>query len=82
MKQWIIKRLLAFMGNTYVWLDTMLVHETGPVLGLDIDEDFEGMTRKKLCEYIEEKIQSGRKPFLEITFYTENKILLSDNKKQ
>jgi len=57
MRQWVIRKLLALMGNTYVWLDTMLVHEKGPVLGLDIDEDFEGMSRKKLCEYIEGKFK-------------------------
>ena len=29
------------MGNTYVWLDRKLIHEKGPVLGLDIDDKFE-----------------------------------------
>ena len=53
MRQWVIKKLLSIMGNTYVWLDRKLVHETGPVLGLEIDEDFEVMSRRELCTYIE-----------------------------
>jgi len=40
MKQWLIRKLIAFMGNVYVWLDKKLVHPTGPVLGLEIDDDF------------------------------------------
>ena len=57
MKQWLIRKLLSIMGNTYVWLDRKLVHETGPVLGLEIDDDFESMSRKQLCEYIEEQFK-------------------------
>ena len=38
------------MGNTYVWLDRKLIHEKGPVLGLDIDDDFESMSRRPLLE--------------------------------
>ena len=57
MKQSIIKKLLSVMGHTYVWLVKKLIHEKGPVLGLEIDEDFEGMSRKELCEYIEERFK-------------------------
>ena len=57
MKQWVIRKLLSLMGNTYVWLDKKLIHETGPVLGQEIDEDFEAMSRKELCEYIEKQFK-------------------------
>ena len=57
MKQWLIRKLLSIMGNTYVWLDRKLVHDKGPVLGLEIDDDFESMSRKELCEYIEERFK-------------------------
>ena len=57
MKQWVIKKLLSIMGNTYVWLDKKLIHDKGPVLGLEIDEDFESMSRTQLSEYIEERFK-------------------------
>ena len=43
MKQWLIRKLIAFMGNAYVWLDKRQTHELGPILGLEIDDDFESM---------------------------------------
>ena len=49
MKQWLIRKIIAFMGNTYVWLDKKLDHPTGPILGLEIDDDFAGMSRYELC---------------------------------
>lgn len=57
MRQWIIKKLLSIMGNAYVWLDRRLVHIKGPVLGLVIDEDFESMSRKELCRFIEKRFK-------------------------
>ena len=32
-----------------------LHHETSPILGLDIDSDFQTMSRKELCNHIENK---------------------------
>ena len=43
------------MGTVYVLLDKMLKHEEGPILGIEIDEDFQKMSRKELCRYIEIK---------------------------
>ena len=63
MRQWMIKKLLSMMGNTYVWLDRRLVHETGPVLGLEIDEDFESMSRRELCKYIEAQFKVDENHF-------------------
>ena len=43
------------MGTIYVWLDSKLPMEKGPILGLEIDDDFEGMTRRELCNHVEMK---------------------------
>ena len=63
MKQWLIKKLIAFMGNAYVWLDKRIEHETGPILGLKIDDDFEAMSRYELCNHIEDKFELERDSF-------------------
>ena len=41
------------MGNVYVWLDRGLIHPKGAILGYDIDDDFEAMGRRELCNHIE-----------------------------
>ena len=43
------------MGRVYVILDSFLKNEGGPILGIEIDEDFDKMSRKQLCQYIEHK---------------------------
>ena len=43
------------MGRVYVFLDRFLTHEDGPILGIEIDDDFEKMNRHQLCRYIEAK---------------------------
>tara|TARA_R100000656_G_C3949075_1_gene128090 strand:- start:900 stop:1142 length:243 start_codon:yes stop_codon:yes gene_type:complete len=43
------------MGAIYVWLDAKLPKEEGPILGLEIDADFEDMTRRELCNHVENK---------------------------
>ena len=63
MKQWLIRKLISFMGNTYVWLDKKLVHPDGPVLGLEIDDDFAKMSRYELCCHIEDKFELERDSF-------------------
>ena len=63
MKQWLIRKMIALMGNTYVWLDKQLVHPTGPVLGLEIDDDFASMSRYELCCHIEDKFGLERDSF-------------------
>ena len=55
MSQWLRRKIIAFMGNVYVWLDKGLTHETSPILGQEIDEDFRNMSRYELCNHIEEK---------------------------
>lgn len=63
MKQWIITKILSIMGKAYVLLDKQLIHDKGPVLGLDIDDDFQEMSRKELCEYIENRFQVEKDQF-------------------
>tara|TARA_R100001463_G_scaffold134467_1_gene196688 strand:+ start:429 stop:695 length:267 start_codon:yes stop_codon:yes gene_type:complete len=55
MIQWTIRKTIKIMGTVYVLLDKMLKHEDGPILGIEIDDDFESMSRKELCRYIEAK---------------------------
>ena len=55
MFQWLIRRTIGFMGRVYVLLDKFLDHDTREVLGIPIDEDFQGMSRRELCRYIEVK---------------------------
>ncbi|QDP51845.1 MAG: hypothetical protein GOVbin4206_12 [Prokaryotic dsDNA virus sp.] len=56
MKQWIIRKIIGLMGRVYVFLDKFLTHDTREVLGVPIDEDFQKMSRKQLCRYIEVKL--------------------------
>lgn len=56
MKQWIIRKMIGLMGRVYVFLDKFLTHDTREVLGVPIDEDFQKMSRKQLCRYIEIKL--------------------------
>ena len=55
MSQWLRRKIIAFMGNTYVWLDKGLTHETSPILGEQIHEDFKNMSRRELCNHVEMK---------------------------
>ena len=63
MKQWLIRKLIKLMGNAYVWLDKRQIHETGPIMGLKIDDDFEAMSRYELCCHIEDKFDLKRDSF-------------------
>lgn len=55
MIQWTIRKTIRLMGRVYVFLDKFLKHETGDILEITIDDDFENMSRKQLCSYIEHK---------------------------
>tara|TARA_R110001592_G_scaffold224032_2_gene479548 strand:- start:4207 stop:4560 length:354 start_codon:yes stop_codon:yes gene_type:complete len=63
MFQWIIRKTIAFMGKVYVILDSFLEHETEKILAIKIDDDFQNMTRKELCNHIEDKFQWPRDTF-------------------
>lgn len=51
----VISKLIDLMGHIYVWLDSKMPPVTGPILGLEIDDDFEAMSRRELCNHIENK---------------------------
>jgi len=55
MIQWMIRKTISLMGRVYVFLDKFLKHDKGDILGTSIDDDFESMSRKELCRYIEHK---------------------------
>ena len=57
MIQWMLRRTIGIMGRVYVFLDSFLKNEGGPILGIDIDTDFENMSRKELCQYVEDKFK-------------------------
>ncbi len=44
------------MGRVYVILDSFVKHEdTDIILGVSIDDEFQKMSRKELCRYVEFK---------------------------
>ena len=54
MIQWILRKLIFLTGVVYVILDSFAKHEnTDEILGIKIDDEFQTMTRKQLCSYIE-----------------------------
>ena len=63
MSQWLRRNIISFMGRVYVWLDKGLTHETSPILGLVIDDDFQNMSRQELCEHIENKFSWEKDSF-------------------
>ena len=63
MTQWLRKKIISVMGNVYVWMDKGLVHETSPILGKGIDFDLRAMSRKQLCNHIEDKFGWDRDAF-------------------
>ena len=57
MIQWTLRKTISLMGKVYVFLDSFLKNNGGPILGIDIDTDFENMSRKELCQYVEDKFK-------------------------
>ena len=52
------------MGRVYVILDSFVKHEdTDVILGVKIDEDFQSMTRRQLCRYVELKFDWNQDEF-------------------
>ena len=50
----IIKFFLRLMGWVYVFIEQFVSYPNdGNILGLDIDEDFQKMSRKQLCAYLD-----------------------------
>ena len=57
MIQWLLRKTINGMGRVYVFLDSFLKNNGGPILGIEIDIDFENMSRKELCKYVEDKFK-------------------------
>ena len=56
MIQWVLRKLIYIMGVAYVILDKFVKHDDSDIiLGIEIHEDFQNMSRKELCLYIEYK---------------------------
>ena len=66
MFQWLARRLVALMGNIYVWLDRRIEYtdeETSIVLGLEIDDDLRVNSRYELCQRVEETFDLEKEAF-------------------
>lgn len=64
--QYIIRKVIYIMGAVYVTLDKFLEHETSPILGEEIDKDLQEMSRKELCNFIEETFGWEKDSFWEL----------------
>ena len=51
------------MGNTYVWLDKGLDHDTDVILKVPIDMDLQQKSRRELCRHIEKKFNWEKDSF-------------------
>ena len=50
----IIKGFLRLMGGIYVFIEKFVSYPNdGNILGMDIDEDFQKMTRRELCAFLD-----------------------------
>jgi hypothetical protein len=64
MIQWTLKKLIYLMGVIYVILDKFVKHnDSDVILGTEIDTDFQNMSRKELCNYVEDKFGWDRDSF-------------------
>ena len=66
MLQWVIRSLVSFMGNAYVWLDRKIKYteeETSSVLGIEIDGDLRVDSRYELCQRVEETFDLEKEAF-------------------
>ena len=56
MIQWMLRKTIWFLGLVYVTLDKFVKYEdSDKILGIKIDDDFQRMTRRELCNYVEFK---------------------------
>ncbi len=56
-----LKFLMRIMGNVYCYLEKFVKYPNDhTILGIPIDEDLQGMSRRELCEFIEKNTPSRR----------------------
>ena len=54
MFQWFFRISIKVMENVYVWMDARMERPTdSEILGITIDGDFGGMSRRQLCNHAE-----------------------------
>ena len=54
MFQWFFRICVRVMEKVYVWMDARMERPTdSEILGITIDEDFGGMSRRQLCNHAE-----------------------------
>tara|TARA_R110002012_G_scaffold320774_1_gene545501 strand:- start:14923 stop:15219 length:297 start_codon:yes stop_codon:yes gene_type:complete len=53
MIQWVLKKLLYFMGVVYVIIDTFVKYPTDEIVGIKIDESLQNLSRRQLCRQME-----------------------------
>ena len=53
MIQWVLKKILYFMGVVYVIIDTFVKYPTDEIVGIKIDESLRNFSRRQLCRQME-----------------------------
>ena len=53
MIQWVLKKILYFMGVVYVIIDTFVKFPTDEIVGIKIDESLRNLSRRQLCRQME-----------------------------
>jgi hypothetical protein len=55
MIQWLLKLILAVMGQVYVVIDGFVKYPVEKIAEIPIDIDFQIMGRRKLCNHLEDR---------------------------
>ena len=67
MIQWMLRGTIKVMSVVYVMLDKCVKHKDSDIiLGQEIDIDFQNMSRKELCNYVENKFNWEQHSFWDL----------------
>jgi len=53
MIQWVLRKLLYFMGVVYLIIDTFVKYPTDEIVGIKIDKSLQDLNRRQLCRQME-----------------------------
>ena len=53
MIQWVLKKLLYVIGVMYVIIDTFVKYPTDKIVGIEIDDSLQNLSRRQLCRQME-----------------------------
>ena len=53
MIQWVLMKIVYFMGVVYVIIDTFVKYPTDEIVGIKIDESLRNLSRRQLCRQME-----------------------------